>query len=131
MIALPDAADEVTAGVVPGWPPLVTTKISKLGVAEGAGTHWNAQPICQVPPAMVNDGLVQFPVCWVSGTSTLGGARATVDVVVDELPEAAADAVVVLVDPAAVDPEPAEGAPLDPAANGTVVGDEPEAGGSL
>ena len=37
--ALPDAADDVTAGVDPGVPPLFTTKIWNVGVADGAGVH--------------------------------------------------------------------------------------------
>ena len=43
---------------------MFTTKIWNEGVAEGAGTHWNAQPMFHVPPAIVKAGLVQFPV-WV------------------------------------------------------------------
>ena len=61
--AFPDAADEVTAGVVPGAAPLFTTKIWNVGVAVGTGTHWNAQPMFHEPPAMVNAGLVQLPAC--------------------------------------------------------------------
>ena len=53
----------MTAGVDPGAAPLFTTKIWKVGVAVGAGTHWKAHPTFHVPPAMVNAGLDQFPVC--------------------------------------------------------------------
>jgi hypothetical protein len=98
--AWPEAAEDVTAGVEPGAAPLLTTKISNDGGAEGAGAHWNAQPMFHVPPAMVNAGLVQLPVCWVSGISTVAGPTAAgVEVAVD--PEDPV-ATVVLVDPAAV-----------------------------
>jgi hypothetical protein len=61
--ALPDAAAEVTSGAVPAGAPLATTKIWNVDVAVGTGTHWKAQPMFQVPPAMVKTGLVQLPVC--------------------------------------------------------------------
>jgi hypothetical protein len=64
VIEFPDALDDVTAGVDPGAPPAVTTKIWNAGPPVGTGAHWNAQPMFHVPPAMVNAGLVQLPL-WV------------------------------------------------------------------
>jgi hypothetical protein len=95
----PEAAELVTAGVEPGVPPAVTTKIWKVGGVAGAGVHWKAQPMFQVPPAMVNAGLVQLPACWVAGTSTVAGPAATGAAVVAVVPPAA---VVAVVPPAAV-----------------------------
>jgi hypothetical protein len=128
--------------VAPGDAPEFTTNIWKVGVADGTGTHWNAQPIFQVPAAMVNGGLVQFPDCCVLGTSTVAGPATTADVVVEDPVAAAPPVAVVEVDPppavAAVDPpaavvvvaEPA--APLDePPEAGSVVAVDPEGGGSL
>jgi hypothetical protein len=91
---LPEAADEVTAGVDPGLAPVATTNIWNAGAPVGAGAHWNAHPMSHVPPAIVNAGLVQFPVCCVDGTSTVAGPTATV---VDG-DEAAPPATVVVVD---------------------------------
>ena len=71
--ALPEAAVDVTAGVEPGDPPALTAKIWNDGPPAGAGAHWKAQPIFHVPPAMVKAGLVQLPLCSVSGTSTVAG----------------------------------------------------------
>jgi hypothetical protein len=122
---LPDAADEVTAGVDPAAAPVSTTKISKLGAADGAGVHWNAQPMFHVPPAMVNEGLVQSPVCCTSGTSTVAGPT-TAGVVVPVEP--AAPATVVAVEPAAVVAEvepPAAVVEVDPPAAVVVVDPAP------
>jgi len=97
---LPDAADDVTAGVEPAAEPLGTAKISKLGGVAGAGVHWKAHPMFHVPPAMVKAGLVQLPVCCTSGTSTVAGPTATGDVVVDDpaaAPEPAPAAVAAVV----------------------------------
>jgi hypothetical protein len=127
--ALPDAADEVTAGVDPGAAPLLTTKIWKAGVAVGTGTHWNAHPMFQEPPAMVNAGLVQSPACWTSGTRMDGGANTAggVEVVVEPAP------VVEVEDPTAVVVVAPEAPVVEvavPPPTADVVG-EPAAGGSL
>lgn len=93
----------------------------------------------QVPPAMVNAGLVQFPLCCTSGTRTVGGPTAAGAVVVDVEPDPAA--VVVGDDPAAVvavappatvvvEAPPAAVVGVEPAAP-AVVEDDPAAGGSL
>jgi hypothetical protein len=139
---LPDAAAEVTAGVAPGDAPALTTKIWKVGVAEGTGTHWNAQPMFQVPAAMVKAALVQLPDCWVLGMSTVAGP-ATTGAVVEDPVAAAPPAAVVEVDPPAAVVAVEPPAPLvvvaEPAAPlldelpevGTVVPVDPEGGGSL
>jgi hypothetical protein len=77
---------------------LVTAKIWNEGPPEGAGAHWNAHPMFQVPPAMVKAGLVQLPVCCVVGTSTVAGPTATGAVVAVAL-AAPAPATVVAVEP--------------------------------
>jgi hypothetical protein len=138
---LPAAADEVTAGVEPGAAPLFTAKIWKLGGAEGAGVHWNAQPMFQVPPAMVKAGLVQLPVCWVSGISIVAGPTATDEVVVDDPaaapPAAAAVVTVVLLEdfdvpfPAADEPPAAVDVPPPALAGAVVVTAPDDGGGSL
>jgi hypothetical protein len=105
--AEPDAAVDVTAGVEPGDPPALTVKIWNEGPPAGAGAHWKAQPMFHVPPAMVKAGLVQLPVCCVSGTSTVAGPTDAAPVVVVEsevpaAPAGEAPAAVVLVLLAAV-----------------------------
>ncbi len=106
--ACPDAAVEVTAGVPLAAEPLLTAKIWNDGPPLGAGAHWNAHPMSQVPPAMVKAGLVQLPVCCVVGTNTVAGPTATAPVVAVVPPAPAAvvvveaDAAVVVVAPAAV-----------------------------
>jgi hypothetical protein len=123
---LPEAADEVTAGVDPAAAPLSTAKISNDGAADGAGVHWKAQPMSQVPPAMVNAGLVQLPVCSTSGTSTVAGPTATV--VVDEPAAAAAAAPAAVVD---VEVGAVVAVVAPPAFAGAVVVADPDAGGNL
>ena len=127
----PEAAVEVTAGVAPGGDPEGVAKIWNEGPPVGAGAHWNAHPMFQVPPAMVNAGLVQFPVCWVEGTRTVGGPTAAGVAAPDDPP-----ATVVDVEPPAavvvVDPPAAVVVVADPAAaaDATVVG-VPDWGGNL
>jgi hypothetical protein len=119
---------------------LATTKISKDGGAVGAGEHWNAQPIFQVPPAMVKAGLVQLPDCWTSGTRTDAGANTAVVVgLLDAVvPAAVVDveapaAVVEVADPATVDVGEDELVPPADllAAAALVVDEADEGGGSL
>ncbi len=81
----PEGAVLVTAGLGPGLAPVLTTNTSNVGVAAGTGEQSKAHPMFQVPPAMLNTGLVQSPVSWVAGTKMLAGASAT-GVVVDEPP---------------------------------------------
>ena len=131
----------------PGEPPAFTTKISNAGGVAGTGTQRNAQPMLQVPAAMVNVGLVQFPVCCVLGMSTVAGPAATADgveepvfapptrVVVEDWGE------VVVVVPLDAPPLPADargatvvvvleaGAAAPDNAPGVVVPEEPEGGG--
>ena len=90
-----------------------------------------------VPPAMVNVGLVQFPVCWTSGTSTVAGPT-TAGVLVAVAAEDPAGAVVP-VDPAGpvllVESAAAVVVEAPPAEDATVPGEvlavEPDSGGSL
>ena len=127
----PEAAEDVAAGVAPGEAPLLTTKIWNDGPPVGAGAHWKAQPMFQVPPAMVKAGLVQLPVCCVSGMSTVAGPTAAgaevVEVALDaSVEEVVPPAAVVAVDPpAAVVEVPAPGAPA------AVPAEAPLGGGSL
>lgn len=120
MIEFPDVSVDVTAGVEPGAVPGVTTKIWKAGPPVGAGAHWKAHPMFQVPPAMVKVGLVQLPDWVVWGTSTVAGPTAGGAVVAVVPP-----ATVVVVAPAAAvvvgDEAPAA----------VVVGEAPVGGGSL
>jgi len=134
VMELPEASDEETAGVPLGVPPLVTTKIWNAGVVVGAGTHWNAQPMFHVPPAMVNAGLVQLPVSWVAGTSTVAGPTTTGAVVAVVPAAAAPGAVVAVVPPAAVVvvvPPAGTVDVVDDADPATAVVDGEAAGGSL
>jgi hypothetical protein len=121
----PEAALLLATGVDPGVPPAFTTKISNVGGVGVTGVHANAHPMFQVPPAMLKAELVQLPLCWVRGTSTVIGPVAWVAVVVDVellVPEEA---------PAAVVEVEAE-AEEDPLLGADVAGDEdPAAGGSL
>ena len=50
--------------------PVGTAKICSEVPLVGAGAHWNAHPMNQVPLVIVNVGLVQLPVCSVLGTRT-------------------------------------------------------------
>ena len=124
---------DVTAGVEPAAAPELTTKIWNEGPPVGAGVHWKAQPMFQVPPAMVNAGLVQLPDWVVSGTRTVAGPTAVAAVVAVVPPAAVvevAPAAVVLVDPAAVVAVVAPPLAAADADAGTVVG-APAAGGNL
>ena len=128
---------DVTAGVEPAAAPELTTKIWNDGPPEGAGAHWKAQPMFQVPPAIVKAGLVQLPVWVVCGTRTVAGPTAAAPVVAVVPPatvEDVAPATVVLVAPAVVVAvEPAAVVAVEPPAAaeaGAVVADAPS-GGSL
>jgi hypothetical protein len=120
VIALPVAAVDVTTGAEPGGAPVLTTKISNDGPPVGAGAHWKAQPMFQVPPAMLNEGLVQFPLMVVCGTRTVAGPTAAgTDVELDPaavVDVALAGAVVAVAEPpaAVVAVEPAGGGTLYP-----------------
>lgn len=127
--AWPDATVLLTAGLDPGLPPALTTKMAKVGEVAGAGVHWNAQPMFQVPPAMLNAALVQFPLCVVWGIKTVAGPVVWVAVVDDVEPAA----VVVVVPPAAVVvvvPPEAPWVPVDPPWVPVEAGADP-GGGSL
>jgi hypothetical protein len=108
----PEAAVDVTAGVEPAAAPELTTKIWKDGPPVGAGVHWKAHPMFHVPPAMVNTGLVQFPLWVVWGTSTVAGPTAAGEVGVVDAP-AAVVAVVDVLPAAVVAVEPAPDAAAD------------------
>jgi hypothetical protein len=106
---------DVTAGVEPGAAPEFTTKIWNEGPPVGAGAHWKAQPMFQVPPAMVNAGLVQLPDWVVCGTRMVAGPTAVAAEVGGVDPpatvvEVAAAAVVLVVPAAVVAVEPAPAA---------------------
>jgi hypothetical protein len=112
----------VAAGVDPGVPPALTTKISNVGGVGGAGVHWKAHPMFQAPPAMLKAALVQLPACCVRGTRIVTGPVAWVAVVVEValLAPTEAGAVVVVEVEADDDPLPREDGADDPAAGGSL-----------
>jgi hypothetical protein len=67
----PDAPVSLTAGVALGLLPAGATKTWNAG-PDGAGLHWKAQPMLQLPPPIVKVGLVQLVAV------DCGGARRTV-----------------------------------------------------
>ena len=105
----PDAPVPFTAGVAPAVPPAGTTNTWNDGPDTGAGVHWNAHPMLQVPLPTVKAELVQFPCVCGEGPRSTCATPAVLGVTVGTLvggdvdPDVAGGCVVALdVPPAAV-----------------------------
>jgi len=117
----PEAPVPLTAGAVPAFPPVGTTKTWNDGPDAGAGVHWNAHPMLHVPLPTVKGVLVQLPCDCGVGPRRTWGAPAVVAVV-------APGDVEVCVGDVVPDVAGATVVELDALAPGTVVEDAPSAG---